>query len=141
EFLSQLGRCRRSLGGSDVARDLFGQAFDLRRRGLDPSLALQAESQADLAGLLADEGRFPEAIAAMRGALALLRESGGDRNALGVEIWRELGAFHREAGDRMEAEASLRQALDIALNRFGPQHPLTSAVQWPLGAVLVQVGK
>ncbi|KFN50604.1 serine/threonine-protein kinase [Arenimonas composti] len=141
EYLSQLGRCRRALGGVDVARDLFGQALDLRRRGLADALTLQAESQADLAGLLADEGRYPEAIRAMREALDLLRESGGDRNALGVEIWRELGAFHLQIGDRMEAEASLRQSLEIALSRFGPQHPLTAGVQQPLGAVLVQGGK
>ncbi len=142
EFLSQLGRCHRSLGGrGDVARDLFGQALALRKQGASPSKALQAESQADLAGLLADEGRYPEAILAMREALALLRESGGDRNSLGVEIWRELGGLHLAVGDRMESEASYRQALEIALTRFGPQHPLTAAVQRPLGAVLIQAGK
>jgi serine/threonine-protein kinase len=142
EFLSQLGRCHRDLvGGTAVARDLFGQALALRKQGVSPSVALQAESQADLAGLLADEGRFPEAIVAMREALALLRESGGDRNALGVEIWRELGALHWSVGDPMESEASYRQALEIALTRFGPQHPLSAAVQRPLGAVLIRAGK
>src|SRR5687768_8520375 len=54
EFVSQLGRCHRDLvGGTAVARDLFGQALALRRQGASPSKALQAESQADLAGLLA----------------------------------------------------------------------------------------
>ena len=140
EFLSQLGRCHRSLGGLEVARDLFGQALALRS-GLDEAKPLQAESQADLAGLLADEGRHEEAITATRAALALLRESGGDRNALGVEIWRELGGLYRSIGDPMESEASYRQALEIALTRFGPNHPASTGVQRPLGRVLVEAGK
>ena len=142
EFLSQLGRCHRQLGGHDVARDLFGQALALRRgNGPGDSKALQAESEADLAGLLADEQRHADAITGLREALALLRESGGDRNALGVEIWRELGGLYLALGDRMESEASYRQALEIALNRFGPQHPISASVQRPLGALLVQAGK
>ena len=142
EFLSQLGRCHRDLGGGgDVARDLFGQALSLRQRGGRRGSALQAESQADLAGLLADEGRYREAVEAMRQALDLLRESGGDRNSLGVEIWRELGGLHGALGDAMESEASLRQALEISLTRFGAQHPLTVGVQRALGSVLIDAGK
>ncbi|MBW8366232.1 MAG: tetratricopeptide repeat protein, partial [Arenimonas sp.] len=140
EFLSQLGRCHRQLGGLDVARDLFGKALALRS-GLADSKALQAESQTDLAGLLADEGRHAQAITAIRDALTLLRESGGDRNALGVEIWRDLGSLHRMVGDTLESEASYRQSLEIALNRFGPSHPATTSVQRPLGAMLIEAGK
>lgn len=140
EFLSQLGRCHRQLGGLSVARDLFGQALALRT-GPDGWQALQAESKADLAGLLADEGRHAEAVVAMREALALVRESGGDRNALGVEIWRDLGSLHRALGDPLESEASYRQALEIALSRFGPGHPASTGVQRPLGAILIEAGK
>lgn len=140
EFLSQLGRCHRQLGGLDVARDLFGKALAMRS-GLADSKALQAESQTDLAGLLADEGRHAQAITAIRSALSLLRESGGDRNALGVEIWRDLGSLHRMVGDPLESEASYRQALEIALNRFGPSHPASTSVQRPLGAILIEAGK
>ncbi len=140
EFLSQLGRCHRQLGGLSVARDLFGRALALRSGPVEWK-SLQAESRADLAGLLADEGRHVEAIAAMRDALALLRESGGDRNALGVEIWRDLGSLHRAVGDALESEASYRQALEIALSRFGPGHPASTGVQRPLGAILIEAGK
>ncbi|MFY2763876.1 protein kinase domain-containing protein [Arenimonas sp. MALMAid1274] len=140
EFLSQLGRCHRSLGGGEVARDLFSSALALRS-GPGLSKALQAESQADLASLLADEGKYAQAITGMRAALGLLRESGGDRNALGVEIWRDLGGLHRAIGDPLESEASYRQALEIALNRFGPGHPASTGVQRPLGAILVEAGK
>lgn len=140
EFLSQLGRCHRMLGGRDVARDLFGEALRLRG-GLDDSKPLQAESRADLAGLLADEGRHADAAAALWEALGLLRGSVGDRNALGVEIWRGLGEQQLRLGDRRESEASYRQALAIALDAFGLGHPLTIEAQRALGALLVDVGK
>lgn len=140
EFLSQLGRCHRQLGGREVARDLFGRALSLRTDG-GAGKPLQAESRADLAGLLADEGRYAEAVAGLREALALLRESGGDRNALGAEIWRDLGRFQQALGDVMEAESSYRQALQITLDRFGLNHPLTTAVQRPLGDLLLSQGK
>ena len=140
EFLSQLGRCHRELGGREVARDLFGRALALRNQG-DESKALQAESRADLAGLLADEGRYDEAVAGLRSSLGLLREAGGDRNALGVEVWRDLGRYQVALGDLVEGESSYRQALQITLDRFGLNHPLTTAVQRPLGELLMEVGK
>lgn len=140
EFLSQLGRCHRMLGGREVARDLFERALALREAAAGP--ARQAESRTDLAGLLADEGRHQEAILALREALALLRGGGGgDRTALGVELWRDLGNAQRALGDRVEAESSYRQALQIALDRFGLNHPLTTSVQRPLGTLLTDVGK
>ena len=140
EFLSQLGRCHRELGGREVARDLFGRALSLRNQG-DESKVLQAESRADLAGLLADEGRYEEAVRGLREALALLRDSGGDRNALGVEVWRDLGRYQVALGDTVEGESSYRQALQITLDRFGLNHPLTTGVQRPLGGLLLEVGK
>jgi serine/threonine-protein kinase len=123
-----------------VARDLFGRALALRGDG-NEALVLQAESRADLAGLLADEGRYGEAVQGLREALALLRKAGGDRNALGVEIWRDLGRYQQALGDPMEAESSYRQALQITLDRFGLNHPLTTAVQRPLGEMLLGQGE
>lgn len=140
EFLSQLGRCHRALGGREVARDLFGRALALRNLG-DEGKALQAESRADLAGLLADEGRYADAVRGLGESLALLREAGGDRNALGIEVWRDLGRYQQALGDPVEAESSYRQALQVALDRFGLNHPLTTTVQRPLGGLLVDVGK
>ncbi|WP_374602900.1 protein kinase [Arenimonas sp.] len=140
EFLSQLGRCHRELGGREVARDLFGRALSLRNQG-DESKLLQAESRADLAGLLADEGRYEEAVRGLREALGLLREAGGDRNTLGVEVWRDLGRYQVALGDEVEGESSYRQALQITLDRFGLNHPLTTGVQRPLGELLLEAGK
>ncbi|HEX5694165.1 MAG TPA: tetratricopeptide repeat protein, partial [Arenimonas sp.] len=96
---------------------------------------------ADLAGLLADEGRYQEAVDGLHDALDLLREAGGDRNALGVEVWRDLGRYQHALGDTVEGESSYRQALQITLDRFGLNHPLTTGVQQRLGALLMETGK
>jgi serine/threonine-protein kinase len=136
EFLSQLGRCHAALEGNAVARDLFGQALSLRRAHAGGSPVV-AESENDLALLAPAEQRLP----ALRKALAHLRGSGGEQNALGVEIWRNLGDTYSELRNGLESEAAYRQSLDIALARFGANHPRTSAAQQQLADVLLGAGK
>ena len=140
EFLSQLGRCHAQLQGNTVARDLFGQALQLRRTRANAG-ALEAESENDLA-LLVLAGKHSEAaLRALHQALAHLRASGGEQNSLGVELWRNLGAAYVAQDNALEAEAAYRQALDISLARFGASHPRTNAVQVQLAAVLMRAGK
>lgn len=96
-----------------------------------------AESENDLALLVPPEQR----LAALRKALAHLRASGGEQNALGVEIWRNLGDAYAGQQDALEAEAAYRQSLEIALARFGANHPRTSAAQQQLAQILLGAGK
>src|SRR5207342_2387100 len=122
EFLSQLGRCHEALDAKPVARDLFSNALQLRRAQADADAgSLVAESETDLARLVPPGQR----LSALRKALAQLRGSGGEQNALGVEIWHHLGATYEELNNALEAEAAYRQSLDIALARFGANHPRT----------------
>jgi serine/threonine-protein kinase len=140
EFFSQLGRCHAGLGGRAVARDLFGEALQLRRAA-GQSSALAAESENDLALLMLADDRPDAAVKSLREALAHLRDSGGEQNALGVEIWAGLGAAYDALDNAAEAEAAYRQALNVALVRFGASHPRTGAVQQALASVLMGVGK
>ncbi|MEO8160243.1 MAG: serine/threonine-protein kinase, partial [Arenimonas sp.] len=135
-FLSQLGRCHAELEGTAVARDLFGQALQLRRAHANAGASV-AESENDLALLVPADKR----LAALRKALAHLRGSGGEQNALGVEIWRNMGMTYEVLHNALEAEAAYRQSLDIALARFGANHPRTSAAQQRLAGVLLGTGK
>jgi tetratricopeptide (TPR) repeat protein len=138
EFLSQLGRCHEALDARTVARDLFSRALQLRRAHADADAgSLVAESEIDLARLAPPGKR----LSALRKALAQLRASGGEQNALGVEIWHHLGATYEELQNTLEAEAAYRQSLDIALARFGANHPRTSDAQQELAAVLLGAGK
>ncbi len=136
-YFSELGRCHAAQGGINVARDLFGRASQLRKQ-ISNENALQAESLADLAQLLGDEKKFAQAIAQARTALSMLRQSGGERNALGIRIWYDLGRYFRSAGNRREAEAGFRQALDISQNRFGINHPLNGPSQQALAEILIE---
>ena len=140
EFLSQLGRCHRQQQGTDVARDLFGQALQLRRASKGAN-ALEAESLTDLALLQLDEGRVADGVSALRDALQKLRANGGERNAAGLDIWRSLGDAYRQLDNTIESQAAYRQALDIALDRFGAQHPRTAVVQQRLADSLVRTGQ
>jgi len=135
-YFSELGRCHGAQGGTSVARDLFSRALQLRKNIINEK-ALQAESLADLAQLLGDEKKYPQAITQAREALLMLRQASGERNALGVGIWYDLGRFYRGAGDLREAEAGFRQALDISQNRFGINHPLNGPSQRALAEILI----
>ncbi len=136
DYFSELGRCHGAQGGVSVARDLFGKALQLRK-SINKDKAPQAESLADLAKLLGDEKKYPQAITQAREALTMLRQASGERNALGVGIWYDLGRFYRGAGNLREAEAGFRQALDISQNRFGINHPLNGPSQQALAEILI----
>jgi eukaryotic-like serine/threonine-protein kinase len=135
-YFSELGRCHGAQGGINVARDLFGKALQLRKKITDEK-ALQAESLADLAQLLGEEEKYSQAITQAREALSMLRQASGERNALGVGIWFDLGRYYRGAGNLREAEAGFRQALDISQNRFGINHPLNGPSQQALAEILI----
>ena len=136
EFFSQLGRCHVNLKHAVIARDLFGQALALRRAQPDAGV-LVAESENDLALLAPADAR----VRALRTALAHLRAAGGEQNALGIDIWRNLGEAYAGLGNALEGEAAYRQALEIGLARFGPNHPRTIDVQQRLASVLLASGK
>lgn len=136
DYFSELGRCHGAQGSMSIARDLFGKALQLRKN-INKDKALQAESLADLAKLLGDEKKYPQAITQAREALSMLRLASGERNALGVGIWYDLGRFYGGAGDLREAEAGFRQALDISQNRFGINHPLNGPSQQALAEILI----
>ncbi|CAN5217890.1 hypothetical protein BH11PSE14_BH11PSE14_08020 [soil metagenome] len=139
-FLSQLGRCHAQANDPAAARDLFRQALAVRR-GLPDAGALVAESQNDLAALHIHSGEAAQAERELRAALDQLRSSGGEQNALGVDIWRNLGATYAQLNNPLEAKAAYRQALQIAVSRFGNMHPRTTLVQSELAEVLVNAGE
>lgn len=135
-FFSELGRCHAAQGSVTIARGLFEQAL-VMRKNMSEEKALQAESLADLARLLGDEKNYAQAIVQSRAALTMLRQATGERNALGVGIWYDLGRFYAGEGNMREAEAGFRQALDISQNRFGTNHPLNGPSQEALAGILI----
>jgi serine/threonine-protein kinase len=135
DFLSQYGRCRRLLGERQTAQQLYEQSLALRRDLKDQ--AGVAENLFDLALVDNDLGRTNDALAGYDAALAHLRKHVGARNALTVEIETSRGRLFRARGDTDLARATFRQALSIAEEVHGPQHPVTLTIRRLLVAIQV----
>ena len=140
DFYSQLGRCHRALGEQQTAQLLFQRSLALRRntRGNDAGVV---ENLADLAILKVDGGDEASALREMRGALALLRGSVGERHPLAIDILRRLCAMERARGDIDQAGRDCVAALSLALELQGPQHHATIDARRQLAAIHVDQGR
>ncbi|MET1161260.1 MAG: serine/threonine-protein kinase, partial [Pseudoxanthomonas sp.] len=135
DFLSQYGRCRRLVGERQTARNLYERSLVLRRELKDR--AGVAENLYDLALIDNDLGRTSDALAGYDDALKYLRKHVGARNALAAEIEVSRGRLFRARGDTAQARATFRQALVIAEEVHGPQHPVTLTIRRLLVAIQV----
>ena len=135
DFLSQYGRCRRLMGERQTAQHLYERSLALRRELKDE--AGVAENLYDLALIDNDLGRTTNALAGYDAALKHLRKHVGTRNALAAEVEVSRGRLFRARGDTDLARASFRQALAVAEEVHGPQHPVTLTVRRLLVAIQV----
>jgi eukaryotic-like serine/threonine-protein kinase len=135
DFLSQYGRCRRLMGERQTAQHLYERSIALRRELKDETGV--AENLYDLALIENDLGRTDDALAGYDAALKHLRKHVGLRNALAVEVEVSRGRLFRARGNTELARASFRQALAIAEEVHGPQHPVTLTIRRLLVAIQV----
>ncbi|RDZ26441.1 serine/threonine-protein kinase [Lysobacter silvisoli] len=140
EFYSQLGRCRRANGERQSARQLFERSLLLRREILDDDVG-EVENLMDMAGLQADVGESRAALAGFERARAQLRQSGGEKHPLLVEIGWNIAARQRDLGQTDASEREARDALAIAQEVNGAQHPATLAARRQLAAIHVDQGR
>ena len=134
-FLSQQGRCSRLVGERQQARALFEHSLRLRQARKDP-LGV-AENLYDLALLNADLGHPDDALASYDLALEQLHKHVGVRNALAAEIQASRGYLLRARGDSAAARATFLEALAIAEDVHGKQHPVTLGIRRQLIALQV----
>ena len=135
DFLSEFGRCRRLLGERQAADQLYGRSLALRRAIKDQ--AGVAENQFDRAVIYADQGRNEEALAGIDKALAHLHKHVGTTSALAAQILVSRGLLLRARGDTQAAGASYREALGIAEEIHGQQHPVTLGIRRQIVSILV----
>lgn len=138
EFYSQLGRCRRTLGQTAAARELFGRALALRQ-GVDApgSAVAEIESRLDLAALQVDQGESDAALRTYRTARERLDAEVGPRHPLQVDIGRQMATVERRLGHPGRAERELVGTLAVAQDVHGPQHPITLQIRRELADVLI----
>ncbi len=137
DFLSQYGRCRRMAGERQTALQLYQRSLSLRRDMKDQ--AGVAENLFDLALVDNDLGRPDDALRGFDQALAHLHKHVGKQNALAVEIQASRGRLLRNRGDAAAAQGALRDALAVAEEIHGEQHPVTLTVRRQLVGLQVDL--
>ena len=137
DFLSQYGRCHRLMGQRQDARQFFERSLSLRRTIKDH--AGVAQNLYDLALLDNDMGRLDQAMAGYDEALAHVHKHVGKQNALAAEIESSRARMFRMRGDTAIAQATFREALVIAKEIHGEQHPITLGILGQLVAIQVDL--
>jgi tetratricopeptide (TPR) repeat protein len=115
---------------------MLQRAMAIDRKILGPRHPQTASTEANLAGKLANAGRYDEALAAAAEALSVFGEMLGldhPRCAIAASI---LAFVLEQKGDRPRAEKMYRMALQIDEAAYGPKHPQTVADRQALAEFL-----
>jgi len=141
QVLVDLGNIYADMGDLDKAEELQRRALTVERRVLigDDRLDL-AYTTNNLASVLADQGKYEEAIELHRESLALRREFMGDDSPEVAISVGNLGYALIQAGELEAAEARLREAVELGERIFGPDHLRIAGFMSNLVKVLVDRG-
>ncbi len=140
EFYSELGRCQRAEGKPKIARLLFQRSLEVRRNTLDDTAGV-VENLADLADLERDAGHTEAALLGFGNALAQLRANAGNRHPLAIGLQQRLCDLERNAGQLVVAEGDCHDALSLALDLHGEDHPSSVNARRQLAAIHVDLGR
>jgi eukaryotic-like serine/threonine-protein kinase len=126
EALNNFGYLRRTQGDSHEAETAFREVLSLSPSFSTGSHFVVSVSRATLASVLADQGRFSEAIATARDAVDESHRSGLDSTTEHGFVLTVYGGFLTEAGHYAEAETTLALA-GMVLDRLLPPENLWAA--------------
>jgi serine/threonine protein kinase/Flp pilus assembly protein TadD len=127
----------------DAAEPHLRAALDIRRRVLGPDHQDTAQSMVGLGELLLLRGNFEEARALDSEAVAIYRRAraGGGVDAKWFAIaLSDLGMAQMRLGDAAGAEASYREALEVAANFNVPERVLVALLYSNVGAARREQG-
>ena len=119
----------------------LGQGDGLRRRLLGDRHPDVGESWGNLAELLHDAGRLPEAERAYRQTLAIYTASLPPGHVYISGSLLGLGAVLTDRGHPSEGEPLLREALRLRVEKFGSDDRRTARAQRALGVCLASLGR
>ena len=123
-----------------AAEQALMQLQALARRHIDPDEFIVGQIEIGLADVLQAQGRGDESIPHYRAGLEIYRAA----NAAPLEIQYPAHVLSILLSDRAqfdEAEALMREAADIRLSQFGPDHFETAVGLRDLGAVIFRSGR
>lgn len=141
--LDQWSNINRLLARYPEAERAALEAISLReaaqREGEPPSAALGV-SWCRLGALYLSLARYPEAMEAQRGALALLERDAENRGGEIAEVRSQIAAIHRERAEYKEALAQLEKALELRTRKYGADAPEVADTQNEFGLVYSDLG-
>jgi tetratricopeptide (TPR) repeat protein len=123
------------LGRLGAADDWGRHAAALLRR-LPEGTEIDVDLHTCLGMLRRRQGRYEDAIAEHRRALAMLERFGKERNTRCSEVLNNLAVVYLDQGKYDQGESYLRRALAEREAVLGPKHPGTASLNANLGMVL-----
>ncbi len=132
-----LGALQRARSELDSAGRSFDRALRIQRRQSagDEAISLTLGHLAELAKI---RGRYREAEALLREAMALAAATSGRRTAHYARLESLLAVVLNQRGDPGEAKAAYARALEVGKETLGEQHPDVLAIQRGLAKILRQ---
>jgi len=101
----------------------------------------QASFQHNLAGVYGNLGRFEEAEAAQRKALALFRSAFGPDDLDVVAAMNNIATMQYQQDRYALAESGVREVIAMRTRLLGAEHPLTARTRGNLAVILQEQGK
>ncbi|MEM1182555.1 MAG: tetratricopeptide repeat-containing protein kinase family protein, partial [Acidobacteriota bacterium] len=136
-----LGLTFSALGRWSAAEAEFRRAIELRKSVLKPGHPTFASHYNGLAMVIANQGRFEEAVEILVPLEAQLRSRLGDRHPKLANVLDNLGVQSVHLGRLEQAEAYLLEALEIRERTLGSEHPDTARSLDNLARVLEDLGR
>ncbi len=142
ETMAELGLALRDLGRLAEAGPLFRSALDIYQDLLGPDHFETLAAQNNFGTFLVRSGRYTEAEATYRDILARLRRVEGDIPYGQAFATNNLAkALEGQKGRYEEALAARREALELARQAFGADHPRVAEFMHDLGALYAKAGE
>jgi tetratricopeptide (TPR) repeat protein len=128
-------------GNYEPAAQLLRSAVDLARRQLARSNTVRSGALTDLANVLVQLEKYPEAEQLCNEALLADRKRGPADAGVLAESLETLGEAYFFEGDLIKAEPPMREALQLREQVLGMHHALTALTLDNLGVLLYQSGR
>lgn len=122
-LMHTIGTIHRQLGLLDEAEQLLREALELRQTELGPDQLEVADDVAQLAIVLAEQGRYDEAEPLFRRAAELARRNLPPDDPRIATALNHLASLFGLQGRYDESSQILREVVDVRIRAFGEDHP------------------
>ena len=124
-----------SLSTSSKAMRAFQESFGMRERFLGQNHPMQAETRHQMARLSLRRERFQHALETCKSVLTIRKESLFERHVHVASTLCLMGCAYAGMGKFMDSQSCLEEALSIAMEAVGENHPNVGEIHVGLGTL------